>query len=109
MHDRERRDYEESRAQQQHQQQQFHQNREHGQEDELREDISRRQHGFSDDHRNQHRHPEQREWRSEDNNFNPNNQHARDRWQQYDNLPPLREQRHRGHSRRDRDWDERGW
>jgi len=102
-HDRERQEYYQSRAQQQH-----YFNREQRQQDQYREDINRHQHGFSTDH-DQRMPEERREWRSEDLGFSPHNQHARDRWQQPEHMPPLREQRHRRHSRRDEDWDERGW
>ncbi|WP_018476657.1 hypothetical protein [Pontibacter roseus] len=101
MHDRERRDYEESRAQREWE------HRQH--RPPQAEEINRRQHGFSDDHRGADRQEEQRQWRHSPGHFTPENQHARDRWQQQENLPPLREQRHRRQSRRDEDWDNRGW
>jgi hypothetical protein len=56
-----------------------------------------------------HGRDERREWQEGSNQFSPENQHARDRWQQHEKLPPLREQRRRQQSRRDEDWEERGW
>lgn len=78
---------------------------------EYRDEINWHQHGFSDDHRGPDSRNERREWRDENerHNYSPDNQHARDRWQQPEQLPPLRE-RHRHHqSRRDENWDERRW
>lgn len=105
MHDRDRRFHEEEmRARAQHEA--HHRNQQHGRQHP--DDINRRQHGFSDDHPSHME--ERREWRRDGNNFyNPENQHARDRWQQHEQLPPLREQRRRHQSRREEDRDERGW
>jgi hypothetical protein len=98
MSDRERQNYEEEMRERVHRQ-----GREHRQQD----DISRHQHGFSDDHHTRDRREQQREWHQGHEHYGPDNQHARDRWQQYE--PPMREQRHRGQSRRDQDWEDRGW
>ncbi|SIT90458.1 acyltransferase [Pontibacter indicus] len=107
MHDQERRRYEqEMRARAERERHEYQQRqsdyRQH-------ENINRHLHGFSDDHHTPYRRHEHRNWRDDGGQYSPQNQHARDRWQQQDQLPPLREQRRRHQSRPDEDWEERGW
>ncbi|PVY44101.1 hypothetical protein C8E01_101465 [Pontibacter virosus] len=106
MNDHERRHYEEMRTREERER---HEYRQQQSERQQQESINRHQHGFSDDHHTPHRRDEHRDWRDSNDHYSAENQHARDRWQQHEQLPPLREQRRRQQSRRDEDWDERGW
>src|SRR5690606_19890108 len=107
MHDRERRHYEEERRERA--ERERHEYRQQQHERQHTDEINRHQHGFSDDYHTDRRQGERREWREGNNQFSPENQHAHNRWQQNEQLPPLREQRPRQQSRRDEDWEERGW